>query len=209
MIKKNVSVFFVFYWLITLLYNLPSNPIKIKTANFIYDFGLFFSQNWSFFAPPPQSNNKLYYSFFDKDKKSIDSFEVLEIIFKEKKDKLPFNIKEEITDYVISGSVNQLFNVVIHTRNKLKFEDNNQKNIQEYDRIAIDDLRKNINNFNEFKTLVNFSKILAHNLYKENSNKISYLKIIITEKPIPKFYNRYQETNNLENIVIETDYVKF
>jgi len=57
--------------------------------------------------------------------------------------------------------------------------------------------------------LVNFSKILAHNLYKENSNKINYLKVIITEKPIPKFYNRYQETNNLENIVIETDYVKF
>jgi len=154
MIKKIVSVFFVFYWLVTVLYNLPSNPIKIKISNLLYDFELVFAQKWSFFAPPPQSNNKLYYSFFNEDKELIDSFEVLEIIFKEKKDKLPFNIKEEITDYVISGSVNQLFNVIIHTRDKLKFEDNNQKNIQEYDKVAIDNLRKNINNSGYTKIFV-------------------------------------------------------
>gem|GEM_PF-6628834 len=139
----------------------------------------------------------------------IDSIEVLEIISNEKKNKLPFNTKEEITDYVINGAVNQLFNVVIYTRDELKFEDKNKKNTQEYENIAINKLLENINNLNEFKTIVNFSKILADNFYGHKSSEISYLKVIIIEKPIPKFYNRYNVTSNIENLIIETDYVKF
>jgi len=56
---------------------------------------------------------------------------------------------------------------------------------------------------------VNFYKILANNLYGKENNRISFIKIMITGQSIQKFYNRHDELNSTENLVIETDYVKF
>jgi hypothetical protein len=96
------------YWTITALYLLPENPLREKFGSLLEPFGNIASQRWSFFAPPPQSNRKLYYTFFDASGIERASFETLEPILSAKRARAPFNTGEEILDYIISGAQEQL-----------------------------------------------------------------------------------------------------
>ena len=61
----------------------------------LYDFNLVFNQKWNFFAPPPKSNSKIYFIYYDKNS-TIYSFEVLSTILKEKQRKSPFDIRPSV-----------------------------------------------------------------------------------------------------------------
>ncbi|MFC0320743.1 hypothetical protein [Olivibacter oleidegradans] len=209
MLKKVIIILFASYWLLTLMYNIPNNPIKIEYGKFFYKFGIFFNQRWSFFAPPPKMNNRLYYSFYDDQKKEIGTFEVLEALSTSKKAKLPFNTEEEALDYILNGAINQLYQLVIRQREQLEVSETDHiKTIEELEKVARDSLLTNIHNIKEFKTLVNFSDyVLKNKIGSVNSLKTaSFLKISISEVDIPKFYLR-KSVNSAEKIFLESDFV--
>ncbi len=87
-------VVFLSYWLLTLFMNLPDNFLKINFLEYEKIFSKIFHQKWALFAPPPKSNDRLYYIFL-KDSLSSDKsvYEVLGIINQAKRDKYPFGEK--------------------------------------------------------------------------------------------------------------------
>lgn len=63
-ISLYLAVFvFTFYWFITLTFVSPKNYITIKLYEEEQFFNTFFFQKWSFFAPPPKHNDRLYFEF--------------------------------------------------------------------------------------------------------------------------------------------------
>lgn len=198
---------FVFYWIATIIFNMPDNPVRSILAKPLYDFNLLFSQKWNFFAPPPKSNSKLYFVYYSNEK-PLYSCEVLSTILQEKRAKAPFNSKEEAVDYIISGSISQLTNYIILNRENLSFQ-NQTKKIEDLDSDARKILLAKTNDINEFKTLVNFSKIVAKKkIPEETVTKINKIKIIITETEIPKFHDRYNKEPE-EKLLLETNYMNY
>lgn len=173
----------------------------------LYDFNLVFNQKWNFFAPPPKSNSKLYFIYYDK-KSPIYSFEVLSTILKEKQRKSPFNSKEEAVDYIISGSLSQLTSSIIVLREDLLYKNQN-KTIEQLDKDAKELLLKKTTEIDEFNTLVKFSKVVAKKKIPISiSNRIKNIKIVITETDIPKFHDRYTKKGQ-EKILLETNLINY
>lgn len=104
---------FMFYWLSTLLYVTPNNYIRIQFDDYLRQFELIFFQRWAFFAPPPKSNLRLYYTFTSRQDDSTSVvYEALKPVTKAKQEKAPFNAEEETLDYILSGSASSLRNAL-------------------------------------------------------------------------------------------------
>jgi hypothetical protein len=196
----------VIYFLFTLLYSLPKNPIRVYNPVLINFFDVFLQQRWDFFAPPPQSNNKMYFSFFDKNMVKMGTFEVLSPIMKQKRITIPFNTNSESLDYIISGQINEILSSIVKKNNELKYKYKSKLNSENYNNARRDILKK-INKNNSFKTLVNFSTIICRKNIKK-SNEVKFVKILITEKKINKFIDRFKISKE-ENLLIETDILDY
>jgi hypothetical protein len=90
------------YALTTLLYVLPSNPLRIQFDAQLTAFEQWGYQKWTFFAPPPKSNDRLYIAFSPKSGEG-ETIEVLEGIYARKRQDNPHNTKAQVVDYVMSG----------------------------------------------------------------------------------------------------------
>jgi hypothetical protein len=95
------------YVLITLLYVSPSNPLRIAFDSALRDFETWGFQKWTFFAPPPTGNDRLYFAFSPREG-SGSTYEVLEDIYRRKQEDHPFNERTEVVDYVVSGTASQI-----------------------------------------------------------------------------------------------------
>jgi hypothetical protein len=155
----------------------------------MYLFENFFFQRWSFFAPPPESNNRLYYLFTNKATGKQTAYEALAPIFEKKREKAPFNSKEEALDYILSGNIT---NIVDASRDlidvsKLTFPDSSIM-------FHLKKAHKEINDlglaFPAIQTLFNYGVIIAkkQNVDLDNSS----VKIIITQIEMPKFIDRHK-----------------
>jgi hypothetical protein len=98
-----VIVVTAFYGLMTLLYNAPSNPLRISFDAKLTTFEKWFFQKWSFFAPPPTENDRLYFAFSPISGEGV-TIEVLQGVYARKQQDAPFNVRAEVVDYVISGN---------------------------------------------------------------------------------------------------------
>lgn len=195
---------FGMYWLATFFIVLPNNPIKASYKRQVMDFGLLFDQRWSFFAPPPKTNTRLYYTFSDEKDSISKTFEVMKPLLDDKRKKAPFNSRVEIVDYILNGSIIHIYDLVIDQREKLQlqYKDSTKMVIE---LMARDSVIKRMKDIHAFKTLIEYSKIVSRkNLAKEEVNKLGYLKIALTEINIPKFIDRNKESPNREGLVIET-----
>ncbi len=185
------NILLITYFLPTFIYNLPKNPIKIYNPIFSNFFDVFLQQRWDFFAPPPQANNKLYFSYFDKKFNKIGTFEVLSPIVKTKKQTLPFNTKAETLDYIINGQINDILFSIVDKNNELKYKLKENEESENF-KLARLEVLKNLNNSTSFKTLINFSKIVKKQNIKKQED-VKYFKIIIMEEKINKFVDRYKD----------------
>ena len=95
-------VFVGMYWLVTLLYVSPNNPLRIQYDAELKQFESWGFQRWTFFAPPPTQNHRLYFAFSPQDGTG-ETIEVLEEIYARKQQYHPFNESIESIDYVVSG----------------------------------------------------------------------------------------------------------
>jgi len=201
-IKAGILGIFSAYWLATAFFTLPDNHLNLSLFEESQSFQLFFFQKWGFFAPPPNSNERTYYTFLKKDEKEHKTFEIVEPITKKKKEDAPFNWKANTIDYVISNSINGINEILYDAQQMRDYEITNvdtSKIEKNYDQFA-----KNIvQDSPQFQTLVKYAEIVAA---KNGINRNDYdLTILITKKEIPKFYKRFEENNNSEIILFQSD----
>lgn len=185
-----ISGLFLFYGVTTLIFSTPDNFVNISLIEYAENFNTFLYQRWGFFAPPPQSNDRLYYVFQKKENnKEIIVFEVIEPLLKQKIKNAPFNSKEDLTDYLISNSLYLITDGIRGVRESFEYDAKLKK--RKIDEV---ELTKKVNKVIEatkpFMTLLNYSKKVAVNNKLNYEDYNVYLKI--TQKKIPKFIDRYK-----------------
>lgn len=99
------------YVLTTLLYVSPSNPLRIQFDAELDAFENWAYQKWTFFAPPPKHNDRLYFAFSPTSGDGI-TFEILEGIAKRKQLDNPRNLKAVVVDYAVSGAARQVSDII-------------------------------------------------------------------------------------------------
>jgi len=178
------------YWATTFFFNLPSNYLSVNSLKENKYYDLVFFQRWGFFAPPPNFNERLYYTFFDINKRTVGSFEVLENIFHRKQMSVPFNKREEIEDYIVSNTISTLMDYSRNIQDILRYE-NHQKNKSSFDSSDEKLIVAEIEGRPEFLTLYNYGVLLKQN--KGLTNSAVSCQIKITRVSIPQFEDRLKE----------------
>jgi hypothetical protein len=146
-------------------------------------------QKWSFFAPPPTYNTKLYYVFTNSN--GIEkSYDALSIILNQKKKKAPFNTKEEYLDYVLSGSVINIMNIQSEYIDYFKStmpDSTDQFQINS----AMTKIHEEYEENYSYQTLEKYGHyVKAKNL---PTDTILEFKFIIAGLFIPKFHDRFSQ----------------
>jgi len=96
---------FIGYWSLTVLFVSPNNFVRIQAEPALQFFDRYLQQRWAFFAPPPQADLKIYYTFYDSEtEQAIASFEALAPVLAEKQSEFPFNTRADALDYLLSSS---------------------------------------------------------------------------------------------------------
>lgn len=191
---------FLFYGIATLIFSSPDNFLNISLIEYNQKFNTFFYQRWGFFAPPPQSDDRLYYVFEKKiNKNDVIVFEVIEPLLKQKINNAPFNGKEDLVDYLISNSIYLITDGIRTVRQTFEYDAKLKNKV--IDQL---ELTRKVNKVIEvtepFKTLMNYSKKVALNNKLKYSEYNVYLKI--SQKKIPKFIDRYKSRTNEEEQLI-------
>ena len=207
--KFCVLLFVGFYWMSTLLVNLPNCYLKIQTTEYNDKFLEFFRQSWNFFAPPPRANNRLYFSYYNKEGRDTVlayRYEVIESIVKAKQKKRPFNYKEEILDYTLNNALIDFVGGMGEVMDAAKVLHPN----------ATDSLRYVITTKSIDKYLLeNYPSSLIYNFgirfgKEKNLSPEEYLmKFSIRQIPIKKFAKRNEkDTVSQEQLVYESNILK-
>lgn len=185
-----IITLFVLYWSVTFIYTGPSNYIRIAIQDGLTVFQKFFYQKWAFFAPPPTSNHRLYYSFYKADGTLVVSYEALEYLSKQKKEKVPWNTREEAVDYMVNGSLINLITHIISRRDAYQAA-NPDMSLVKSDSIARDNVNASSFDIVSYNTLANYGKIIAQkNLDSTKLAQIDYFTFSVRQIAIPKFVNR-------------------
>ncbi len=207
LINNVLNATLIIYFILTLLYCLPNNPIKIYNSNYLKIFDIFLQQRWDFFAPPPKSNYKLYFSYFDRKKALIGTYEVLTPILNEKRNSLPFNASAEALDYIISGNISEIIYLIANNQKEIAYKNRNKKTQSNYVNVH-KTLNEDIFSNCYFKTIKNFSKIIRKGNIS-NKDAVHYVQISIVEVEIKKFIDRYSNERESKNLVIKSDLLKY
>lgn len=195
--------FFAFYWAVTFLFTMPDNYINLSLYKQNQMFQLALYQKWSFFAPPPNFNERLYYEFKKKGDSSVQVFEAIEPICKAKQRKTPFNSREDLLDYVLSGSMNNISDQMFELQQDFKYE-NGLKGIEKIDSSQHADIRKIVQKSYGFNTLKNYAMHVAR------ANRLDPqqydVRIMLTRIPIPKFAERFKKAEKKEELYFISEY---
>ena len=95
----------------TLLYVSPNDPVRIHFDDEMQAFEDWAYQKWSFFAPPPQHDDRLYFAFSSRSGEAA-TVEVLSGIYSRKMQNNPVNTRAQVIDYVISGTARQIADMI-------------------------------------------------------------------------------------------------
>lgn len=197
-IKYVILSVFVCYWLATVVFNLPDNYVNISLYRYSQLFQLPFSQRWAFFAPPPTFDERLYYSFIDKNDSTIRSYEVLQAINEKKARHAPFNWNDDIKDYLLSNSVISLNDLVSDYR---EFHDE-EKDKSSGQAGSDEGLEQYLQASSYFKTLQNYARIVAESNSIDPDQYSCF--ITISRVYIPKFVDRYDGTKRREELFLKS-----
>ncbi|MEW7277772.1 hypothetical protein ABW636_04175 [Aquimarina sp. 2201CG1-2-11] len=199
---------FIVYWGFTGVFVAPDNYINISLLEESKVFNTFLFQKWGFFAPPPKSNDRLYYNFTSKnDCIKAYTFEVMEPLVKQKSRKAPFNSSEDLLDYVLSNTINSICDGLFLVNESIK-------DIEEVEKISLTENQKiekgkvYVQSTNEYKTLQNYAFYVATKNGLDPDN--FYVDIQMSKVDLPKFIDRQKlsMTDSLtinESIIFESD----
>lgn len=164
---------------------MPENHINLTYYKQGLVFNNLLSQKWSFFAPPPNYNDRIYFIFHSKRDTSLKIFEIIEPLNLAKQKNAPFNGDEDVLDYVLSNSINGLdegINEVQDYFNSEK-EDGIIKADSLIERITVETVQKSF----DFQTLKNYSKFVAKKI--KSTQKITIYKLELQKNTFPNFMN--------------------
>lgn len=198
-----ILITFILYWSVTLIFTMPENFLSISLHKEGAVFNNLFSQKWSFFAPPPNFNDRIYYSFVSKKDSSVKTYEIIEKVNQRKQDKAPFNWNEDLLDYVLSNSSIGVNEQIYEIQQYLKFESDEQFPDSTIEKITIN----SIQNSYQFQTLVNYAKYVAKNNHLNADDYL--LRLRITKKNLPKFFERNLVTKKqVEELIFQSDLIE-
>ncbi|CAM1343864.1 hypothetical protein [Tenacibaculum amylolyticum] len=213
--KKTLPYFIVgifsIYWLCTIIYVSPNNYIKISLLKQEQAFDIFFFQKWGFFAPPPDYNDRLYYTFHSKkDSTKAYTFEVMETLQEKKSARAPFNSSEDILDYILSNTLNSISSGLVTINQKIEYDKKTPFDSLK-NRMNIIEREKNyVQSSNNFSTLKKYAEFVAK---KNNLNiKDYFLTIEIVQSNMPKFADRNEleaPKKSLDNLIFKSDKINF
>jgi hypothetical protein len=205
--RYSVVIVFVWYWLSTILFNLPNCYIKIKTLSYNQRFQDFFGQKWNFFAPPPTFNSRLYFGFFNRtDSSLVVEVEVIESVLKAKKEKRPLNWNQEILDYTLASATMDLHEQLKEAVDVRKIIEKNEDENISYNKVCIES-RQKWNKDGNFPTQVlhNYGRRIA--LEKKIDINSILMKVTISKIDIPKFVDRFKDSVGNEIKIFESGLV--
>ncbi|QKX04834.1 hypothetical protein HN014_07865 [Aquimarina sp. TRL1] len=194
------TTFLVFslYWGATIFFNAPDNYMKIKLMEEESVFKTFFYQNWSFFAPPPNTNERLYCVIYDKQDSTVAKvLELVTPIIERKVQKAPFNSKDDIMDYVISSSTVSLNNKMVSLNETVSYlETKDTLTEKEKENILIEGVQAT----GHFNTLLKYSREIA--LEKGIDLNKYLISLEYAKVPIPKFVDRHKKELELKEELV-------
>ncbi|MFD0863477.1 hypothetical protein ACFQ1M_14775 [Sungkyunkwania multivorans] len=187
-----IGLTFCSYWLATLFSVMPNNFIKLSHYRSHLLFDSFFRQRWSFFAPPPTSNDRLIYEY-ETNEGTVVVVEVLEDIYKNKTSKAPFNSNEDMMEYIIAGNVHSVSQFLA------KHPDMVLAKSETLDTTTVKKIWSSVHNSSSVKTLINYAGIVA----QKNNIAFDSVQMMISESKIQKFADRHKpdtiNTKELKN----------
>jgi hypothetical protein len=197
---------FTMYFAITVFFTSPDNFLSTSLYRYKQVFHTVFYQKWSFFAPPPNYNQRLYYEFINRKSGEMNVFEVTEPIVKAKQRKAPFNTDEEILDYIIFGSISGVTDMITELKKDKAYELYGDSNTIQLDTTIAEKIRKYTHKSFCYKTLENYAGEIA----KKNITNVKDfdVRILISIVAIPKFTNRFKQNKLKEEFVFASDYFK-
>ncbi|WP_298737793.1 hypothetical protein [uncultured Chitinophaga sp.] len=184
-----IAVFLLFctYWLATIFFVAPANPLNISADIGREIFNTHFYQRWSFFAPPPTYNQRVYIIFKNTTTKHKDVFEAIAPIVLAKHEKAPFNEYYQKMDYILASSL-----INIEGNVKLLHDVFASKSMQslfkEKDTSVKERIVNDIEKTSDFRTLIKYARKIADE-NGINKNDVS-CQVIITKVYIPQFVDR-------------------
>jgi hypothetical protein len=202
---KITLIFFclIFYWSSTIFFTIPENYLQIKGIRYERLFSSLFYQKWSFFAPPPKHNERLYYEFVSNKKDTL-TIEVLEKINNERKKTYLKNDELSIIDYVLSNTISNITDIIRDNYNNYKFKSCDEKSEDNCFASFMNSFGDEMHMLGELKTLNNYgNQILEKHNYLGKYDKF---KIISTNIPINKFSKRYENSISDEIFIFSTRY---
>ena len=199
--KHFISIIFILYWFICFLFQFPKESLligNIYQQKYLYD--RYFYQNWSFFAPPPQSNYEIFYLFEDKKNNKIIKINILENIHRDIQDNFPFNDTDIQKHYVFFA---HLDNILTKTPKILEYS---LKKISKESVVSDLQARKKMNEIMlkdyDYMFFINHAKKLKKEI---NLNSAMNFKFEIYSHDINKFNKRYQPNKkNYDNYVFKS-----
>lgn len=203
-----VIVCFIFYWSTTILFVTPKNYVTISLHKQEQFFNTFFFQKWSFFAPPPKYNDRLFFRYESKiDSTKFFLFEVIEPLQRRKSKKAPFNSSEDILDYILSSTIMSISDGLIAVNESIKYkiskEDSLNVDVTIKNRIELG--KKYIQSLPSFRTLKKYGAFIAEKNNIENI-ELYNMTIKIIQVGIPKFaFRNSNDQKDLIKIVFESD----
>lgn len=208
--RFSIMLVFISYWLITVVFTFPENFINISLDRGNQIFQLFFFQRWAFFAPPPNFDERVYFTYIDRSSGLSKTYEIIETINEEKSKKAPFNTKEDILDYIISNSVNGIQEMMYEMQEVHKHEEDiespsDSKDINRkhfIDSTYLTMINEVIPKTDYFKTLKNYSIVIA----EKKGIRVKDCKVVIamSRRLIPKFVDRFSVEKRKEEIFFES-----
>jgi hypothetical protein len=200
-----VITIFSIYWATTIFFVLPDNYLKIKMLRAEKLFSTFFYQRWSFFAPPPTSNDRLYFEFLNQDTQKVIVVEVLKDIQATRQKQYIFNDDLSVLDYILSNTINNIVDLHREGFNVYKSKYcKDDKDDSCYDSYVKQEDSKSYKR-NEMNTLKNYAMII---LERKGFKNVDKFRVIATQIQIPKFNDRFAKVDESKNesVLIKTKY---
>lgn len=199
-----IYLLFLIYWVNTLFFTLPDNYLTIKMSRYEKLFSTFFYQKWSFFAPPPKTNERLYYEFINSNSKDTISIEVLKPLNERRKKEYLLNYDASVVDYILSNSFNGLTDYLREEFNYYKTDNCISLNEKDCHKKFTENIKVKIGKLNEMKTLRNYGLLVSkkninHNLYDK-------FRVILTSIDIKKINQNKKTLIDNETKIFETNF---
>ncbi|MGQ0828789.1 MAG: hypothetical protein ACT4ON_10380 [Bacteroidota bacterium] len=206
-ISTIILLLFAVWWATNVFFTLPDSSLPIVVnKNAFYKFDTYFYQRWGFFAPPPKSDDRLYYVYINNVDSSINVLEVTKKLVTEKnkmyltndklaiQDYILFNLEVRITDFMRQG-----YELL---ENKHKLTNSGLISYKDY----LNKIRTDVCKNEPVKIMIKHATLLAKT-YKIDLN--CKIQIVLNYKELPRFKDRYKENKNEETNHFKSDYYNF